>query len=84
MSLPDVQALPDARGVALDAIDVEGLHYPVLICDGQGREAVAQMTTSVDAASNVKGAQQGRFVEVLHAAFAHVSWVAPDERDLHG
>jgi GTP cyclohydrolase I len=69
VSLTDVQALPDTRGVSLDAVGVEGLRYPVLVCDGQGnkRDSVATMTMSVDVASEVKGAHLSRFVEVLHA-----------------
>jgi GTP cyclohydrolase I len=69
MTLIDVQALPDTRGVDLDEVGVEGLRYPVLVCDGQGnkRDTVATMTMSVDVAGEVKGAHLSRFVEVLHA-----------------
>src|SRR5205814_8643498 len=69
MSLIDVQALPDTRGVGLDEVGVEGLRYPVLVCDGQRnkRDTVATMTMSVDVAREVKGAHLSRFVEVLHA-----------------
>ncbi len=69
MTLIDVQALPDTRGVSLDEVGVEGLRYPVLVCDGQGnkRDIVATMTMSVDVAREVKGAHLSRFVEVLHA-----------------
>lgn len=69
MSLIDVQALPDTRGVDLEEVGVDGLRYPVLVCDGQGnkRDTVATMTMSVDVAREVKGAHLSRFVEVLHA-----------------
>jgi len=69
MTLIDVQALPDTRGVTLDEVGVEGLRYPVLVCDGQGnkRDTVATLAMSVDVASDVKGAHLSRFVEVLHA-----------------
>ncbi|GAA0742658.1 GTP cyclohydrolase I FolE2 [Dactylosporangium roseum] len=69
MSLIDVQALPDTRGVGLDEVGVDGLRYPVLVCDGHGnkRDTVATMTMSVDVAREVKGAHLSRFVEVLHA-----------------
>jgi MptA/FolE2 family GTP cyclohydrolase len=68
MTLPDVQALPDSRGVPLDSVGVEGLKYPVLVADGQGgkRDTVASMTMWVDVAAEVKGAHLSRFVEVLH------------------
>ncbi|GAA4472916.1 GTP cyclohydrolase FolE2 [Phytohabitans houttuyneae] len=69
MTLIDVQALADTRGVTLDEVGVEGLRYPVLVCDGQGnkRDTVATLAMSVDVASDVKGAHLSRFVEVLHA-----------------
>src|SRR5215475_64522 len=69
MSLIDVQALPDRRGIALDTVGVDGLRYPVLVADGQGvkRDTVATMTMTVDVAAEVKGAHLSRFVEVLHA-----------------
>jgi GTP cyclohydrolase FolE2 len=69
VSLIDMQALPDQRGIALGAVGVEGLRYPVLVCDGQGgkRDTVATMTMTVDVAADVKGAHLSRFVEVLHA-----------------
>jgi GTP cyclohydrolase IB len=67
--LPDVQGLPDERGVALDEVGIEGLRYPLLIADGQGvkRETVATVDMSVSIGADVKGAHLSRFVEVLHA-----------------
>lgn len=67
--LPDVQAMPDTRGVALDAVGVEGLRYPLLVSDGQGnkRETVATVTMSVGLPDDVKGAHLSRLVDVLHA-----------------
>jgi GTP cyclohydrolase I len=67
--LPDVQGLPDERGVALDEVGIEGLRYPLLIADGQGvkRETVATVDMSVGIGADVKGAHLSRFVEVLHA-----------------
>ncbi|MFI5898488.1 GTP cyclohydrolase FolE2 [Actinoplanes sp. NPDC051513] len=68
-SLQDVQALPDTRGIALDEVGVEGLRYPLLISDADGkkRETVATVTMSVSLADDVKGAHLSRFVDVLHA-----------------
>ncbi|MEV0731902.1 GTP cyclohydrolase FolE2 [Polymorphospora sp. NPDC050346] len=67
--LPDVQGLPDERGVALDEVGIDGLRYPLLIADGQGikRETVATVDMSVSLEAGVKGAHLSRFVEVLHA-----------------
>lgn len=66
--LQDVQALPDTRGIALDEVGIEDLHYPLLIADGQGgkREVVATVTMSVSLDADAKGAHLSRFVEVLH------------------
>lgn len=66
--LPDVQALPDHRGVALDEVGIEGLRYPLLVADSQGakRETVASVDMSVSLDADVKGAHLSRFVEVLH------------------
>ncbi|MFI7208082.1 GTP cyclohydrolase FolE2 [Micromonospora aurantiaca (nom. illeg.)] len=69
MILPDVQATPDERGVALDEVGIEELRYPLLVADGQGakRETVATVSMSVTLDARVKGAHLSRFVEVLHA-----------------
>ncbi|WP_329106884.1 GTP cyclohydrolase FolE2 [Micromonospora sp. NBC_01699] len=69
MTLIDVQALPDERGVPLETVGVDGLRYPVLVRDGQGnkRDTVATMTMTIDVEAEVKGAHLSRFVEVLHA-----------------
>jgi GTP cyclohydrolase I len=68
VSLADIQALSDTRGVDLEDVGIDGLRYPVLVCDGQGnkRDTVATMTMSVDVVRDVKGAHLSRFVEVLH------------------
>ncbi|BEL10803.1 GTP cyclohydrolase FolE2 [Actinoplanes sichuanensis] len=67
--LPDVQGMPDQRGVALDDVGIEGLRYPLLVADAQGakRETVATVDMAVSLDANVKGAHLSRFVEVLHA-----------------
>jgi GTP cyclohydrolase IB len=67
--LPDVQAMPDTRGVPLEEVGIEGLRYPLLVPDGQGgkRETVATVAMAVSLAPQVKGAHLSRFVEVLHA-----------------
>jgi len=67
--LQDVQALPDTRGIALDEVGIEDLHYPLLVADGQGgkREVAATVTMSVSLDPLVKGAHLSRFVDVLHS-----------------
>jgi len=67
--LPDVQAFPDGRGVALDEVGIEDLRYPLLVPDGQGgkRETVATVTMSISLEAPTKGAHLSRFVDVLHS-----------------
>ena len=81
MSLPDVQARPDERGIALDEVGVKGLRLPVLIADGQGakRETVATVAAAVNLEAQVKGAHLSRFVEVLSEQLREV---APAQLDL--
>jgi GTP cyclohydrolase I len=66
--LKDVQAESDTRGIALNEVGIDELHYPLLVADGQGgkREVVATVTMSVSLDAHVKGAHLSRFVDVLH------------------
>lgn len=70
MTLQDVQATPDSRGIPLDEVGIEGLRYPVLVADSQGakRETVATVTMSVSLDAKAKGAHLSRFIEVLHGS----------------
>ena len=75
MTLQDVQATADSRGIPLDEVGVEGLRYPVLVADGQGakRETVGTAAMSVSLGPEVKGAHLSRFIEVLHEAREQLS-----------
>ena len=68
MTLPDVQAAPDQRGVALDEVGVSGIKHPVAVADrDQGKQnTVAELSMSVALPPQIKGAHLSRFVELLH------------------
>jgi GTP cyclohydrolase IB len=67
VTLDDVQARPDTRGVALDAVGVRGLRYPIVVWDRERdkQETIAEVTMSVSLPAHVKGTHLSRFVEVL-------------------
>ena len=65
MSLIDVQALTDTRGVSIDTVGVEGLRYPVLVCDGQGNKRDTEGNHAHEACA-ARSAQWSRFSSPLH------------------
>jgi GTP cyclohydrolase FolE2 len=68
LGLPDIQARPDPRGLALDAVGVKGLRHPLTVQGRHGRQPVVAtlaMTVGLPAAS--KGTHMSRFIEVLEA-----------------
>lgn len=64
-ALPDVQANGDDRGVALDAVGVSGVTFPVKVLAGDGSEqpTIAEAQLTVALAADVKGTHMSRFVE---------------------
>ncbi|MBV6304971.1 GTP cyclohydrolase FolE2 [Candidimonas humi] len=68
LGLPDIQARPDLRGLALDAVGVKGLRHPLNVQGRRGSQptvATLDMTVGLSAAS--KGTHMSRFIEVLEA-----------------
>jgi GTP cyclohydrolase I len=67
VTLDDVQARPDTRGVALDEVGVRGLRYPIVVWDRERdkQETIAKVTMSVSLPAHLKGTHLSRFVEVL-------------------
>jgi GTP cyclohydrolase FolE2 len=68
VGLPDVQAQFDARGIALNEVGIDGLSYPIDVCERHGTKratvAEAELVASLDA--DVRGTHMSRFVEALH------------------
>jgi GTP cyclohydrolase I len=67
MTLEDVQAQPDTRGVALDEVGVRGLRHPIVVWDRERdkQETIAEIAMSVSLPAHVKGTHLSRFIEVL-------------------
>lgn len=66
-SLPDIQATPDTRGIAIDQVGVSDLRYPIQVTDQHGRPfpTVATISMSVHLPHQFKGTHMSRFLEVL-------------------
>ena len=66
-SLPDIQATPDERGIAIDQVGITDLRYPIQILDREGNPfpTVAMISMSVHLPHHFKGTHMSRFLEVL-------------------
>jgi GTP cyclohydrolase I len=73
--LPDIQASPDHRRLAIQQVGVKGLRYPLSLLDAAGaaHPTVATLTMSVGLAPEVKGTHMSRFVELLERPRAALS-----------
>lgn len=67
MTLEDVQARPDTRGVALDQVGILGVRHPIVVWDRERakQETVAEISMSVGLPAHTKGTHLSRFIEVL-------------------
>lgn len=66
--LPDIQSLPDARDMPIDAVGIKGVRYPMLIVSGGAQTpTVASFAMTVGLAASAKGTHMSRFVELLEA-----------------
>ncbi|MEX1048696.1 MAG: GTP cyclohydrolase FolE2 [Akkermansiaceae bacterium] len=65
--LPDIQATPDTRGLAIDQVGVSDLRYPIQVLDQEGNAfpTVAKISMSVHLPHHFKGTHMSRFLEVL-------------------
>ena len=68
IELPDVQTSPDARGVALEAVGVNGLRYPITVVlpDGTRQQTICEAELTVPLDASTRGTHMSRFVEALH------------------
>ncbi len=66
-TLPDIQATPDTRGIAIDQVGVSDLRYPIQVLDQDGKPfpTVAKISMSVHLPHHFKGTHMSRFLEVL-------------------
>ena len=65
--MPDIQATPDTRGLAIDQVGVSDLRYPIQVLDHDGKPfpTVAKISMSVHLPHHFKGTHMSRFLEVL-------------------
>lgn len=85
--MPDVQASPDRRRVAIDRVGVKDVVYPIRLAtpDGGTQHAVATINMYVSLPHHQKGTHMSRFLEVLnmhvgeHAGEAACAPLTPDK-----
>ena len=67
-NIPDVQATPDSRKLAIDKVGVKSIRHPVRIMERSGgaQHTVALFNMYVALPHHFKGTHMSRFVEVLN------------------
>ncbi|MCX7992206.1 MAG: GTP cyclohydrolase, FolE2/MptA family, partial [Fimbriimonadales bacterium] len=83
ISLPDVAAEIDPRGVALHAVGIRGLRLPVPLCTPAStvQQVIAVADLSVDIEAEQRGAHMSRLVESLYE-WASVPRTPADVKEL--
>jgi GTP cyclohydrolase I len=74
-NIPDVQASPDSRNLAIDQVGVKGIRHPVRIQERPSKErssagvqhTIAHFNMYVGLPHHFKGTHMSRFVEILEA-----------------
>jgi GTP cyclohydrolase I len=68
LGLPDVQMGSNSRGIALEAVGVSGLRYPITVAlpDGSRQQTTADAELTVPLEAHLRGTHMSRFVEALH------------------
>src|SRR3982750_303547 len=68
-NIPDVQASPDSRKLAIDQVGIKGIRHPVRIGERLGgvQHTVATFNMYVCLPHHYKGTHMSRFVEILEA-----------------
>jgi len=66
--IPDVQAKPDSRQIAIDKVGVRGIRYPITLATKSGQEqtTVAMVNMFVSLPHHQKGTHMSRFLEILN------------------
>ena len=68
-NIPDVQASPDSRKLAIDQVGIKAIRHPVRIMERSGgvQHTIAMFNMYVGLPHHFKGTHMSRFVEILHA-----------------
>jgi GTP cyclohydrolase IB len=77
LPIPDVQATPDTRRLAIDRVGIKAIRHPVKIRERAGgiQHTVAHFNMYVGLPHQFKGTHMSRFVEILNA---HEREISPD------
>src|SRR6187401_2792618 len=68
-NIPDVQATPDSRKLAIDKVGIKAIRHPIQIKERSGgvQHTVASFNMYVGLPHHFKGTHMSRFVEILEA-----------------
>src|SRR5918911_1884364 len=68
-TIPDVQASPDSRKLAIDKVGIKAIRHPVRIQERSGgaQHTIATFNMYVGLPHHFKGTHMSRFVEILEA-----------------
>src|SRR5438477_7421870 len=68
-NIPDVQATPDSRKLAIDKVGVKAIRHPMRIQERSGgvQHTIASFNMYVGLPHHFKGTHMSRFVEILEA-----------------
>src|SRR3954453_9602819 len=68
-NIPDVQATPDSRKLAIDKVGVKAIRHPIQIKERSGgvQHTIATFNMYVGLPHQFKGTHMSRFVEILNA-----------------
>lgn len=77
LSIPDVQASPDTRRLAIDRVGIKSIRHPVKIRERAGgvQHTIAHFNMYVGLPHQFKGTHMSRFVQILNA---HEREISPD------
>jgi len=77
LAIPDVQATPDTRRLAIDRVGIKSIRHPVKIRERAGgiQHTIAHFNMYVGLPHHFKGTHMSRFVEILNA---HEREISPD------
>ncbi len=73
--IPDVQASPDTRDLAIDQVGIKGMRHPVKVSDRAGgvQHTIATFNMTVHLPKHFKGTHMSRFVEILNREEREIS-----------
>jgi GTP cyclohydrolase I len=76
-NIPDVQATPDSRKLAIDKVGIKAIRHPIQIKERSGgvQHTIATFNMYVGLPHQFKGTHMSRFVEILNA---HEREISPD------